>query len=195
MGKKKKTKKNSEPPYIFPRWSSQAFVNSSWRSRGQEKECSKKHWITFLTQSRCIWICTRKGTYQVLCQHVYKVDKESVNTVISQTGLYPRSTTKERFGSFQRVQGKRVGTAAAILLADPRFLILGRTNHVGTPINCGKLRKLLRKWKKKGPFCFHARMTDGRRSVCDRVHCIINKGNLSGRHKTFRITGGRTKYW
>ena len=105
---------------------------------------------------------------------VYKVPKQRIPEVITQTGLAPESHKK--IGQLSKGYRQRVGLAAA-LLHDPDVLILDEPTTGLDPNQLIEIRKLIKKIGQEKTILLSTHIMKEVEAVCDRV-ILIKKGNL-----------------
>ena len=105
---------------------------------------------------------------------IYKVDKNSINTIIEKVGLLPESHKK--VGQLSKGYQQRVGLAAA-LLHDPDVLILDEPTTGLDPNQLVEIRELIKELGKDKTVLFSTHIMQEVEAVCDRV-IIIKEGEI-----------------
>jgi ABC-2 type transport system ATP-binding protein len=105
---------------------------------------------------------------------IYKVDKNSINTIIEKVGLLPESHKK--VGQLSKGYQQRVGLAAA-LLHNPEVLILDEPTTGLDPNQLVEIRELIKELGKDKTVLFSTHIMQEVEAVCDRV-IIIKEGEI-----------------
>jgi len=105
---------------------------------------------------------------------IFKVSKETIDTVIETVGLSPE--VHKKISQLSKGYQQRVGIAAAII-HNPDVLILDEPTTGLDPNQIQEIRNLLTKLGKEKTILFSTHIMQEVEALCDRV-IIINKGEL-----------------
>lgn len=130
--------------------------------------------IGYLPEHNPLYLDMYVKEYLTFNANVYKVAKERIAEVITQTGLTPESHKK--IGQLSKGYRQRVGLAAA-LLHNPDVLILDEPTTGLDPNQLLEIRKLIKEIGKEKTILLSTHIMKEVEAVCDRV-IIINKGTL-----------------
>lgn len=130
--------------------------------------------IGYLPEHNPLYLDMYVKEYLAFNANVYKVAKERIAKVITQTGLTPESHKK--IGQLSKGYRQRVGLAAA-LLHNPDVLILDEPTTGLDPNQLLEIRKLIKEIGKEKTILLSTHIMKEVEAVCDRV-IIINKGTL-----------------
>ena len=139
----------------------------------KQKEQVQKS-IGYLPEHNPLYLDMYVKEYLAFNANVYKVAKERIAKVITQTGLTPESHKK--IGQLSKGYRQRVGLAAA-LLHNPDVLILDEPTTGLDPNQLLEIRKLIKEIGKEKTILLSTHIMKEVEAVCDRV-IIINKGTL-----------------
>ena len=156
--------------YINPT-SGSASVNG-YNIENQVTEVQKS--IGYLPEHNPLYLEMYVKEYLDFNAQIYKVSKNRIEEVISQTGLGPEAHKK--ISQLSKGYRQRVGLAAA-LLHNPEVLILDEPTTGLDPNQLLDIRKLIKEIGKEKTILLSTHIMKEVEAVCDRV-IIINKGVL-----------------
>ena len=105
---------------------------------------------------------------------IFKVPKETIETVVNTVGLKPE--VHKKIGQLSKVYQQRVGIAAAII-HNPDVLVLDEPTTGLDPNQIQEIRTLIKELGKDKTILFSTHIMQEVEAVCDRV-IIIKKGEL-----------------
>ncbi len=148
-----------------------AFVNE-YDVSNQQKEVKKS--VGYLPEHNPLYLDMYVKEYLEFNANIYKVKKERINEVISQTGLTPEAHKK--INQLSKGYRQRLGLANA-LLHNPDVLILDEPTTGLDPNQLVEIRELIKSFGKEKTIFLSTHIMQEVEAICDRV-IIINKGKL-----------------
>ncbi|NNM19521.1 MAG: gliding motility-associated ABC transporter ATP-binding subunit GldA [Croceitalea sp.] len=140
----------------------------------EHEQCQVQKSIGYLPEHNPLYLDMYVLEYLVFNAEIYKVSKNRIAEVVTQTGLQPEAHKK--IGQLSKGYRQRVGLAAA-LLHDPQVLILDEPTTGLDPNQLIEIRKLIRSIAKEKTILLSTHIMMEVEAICDRV-IIINKGEL-----------------
>ncbi|MBT8188249.1 MAG: gliding motility-associated ABC transporter ATP-binding subunit GldA [Croceitalea sp.] len=140
----------------------------------EHEQCQVQKSIGYLPEHNPLYLDMYVLEYLVFNAEIYKVSKNRIAEVVTQTGLQPEAHKK--IGQLSKGYRQRVGLAAA-LLHDPQVLILDEPTTGLDPNQLIEIRKLIRFIAKEKTILLSTHIMMEVEAICDRV-IIINKGEL-----------------
>lgn len=140
----------------------------------KEKPIAAKKSIGYLPEHNPLYKDMFVREYLGFQASIYRIEKQQVETVISQVEL--TSQTHKKIGELSKGYQQRVGLAAAIL-HDPDVLILDEPTTGLDPNQLQEIRGLIKSLGKEKTILLSTHVMQEVEAICDRV-IIINKGEL-----------------
>ncbi len=154
-----------------------AFVNE-YDVSNQQKEVKKS--VGYLPEHNPLYLDMYVKEYLEFNANIYKVKKERINDVISQTGLTPEAHKK--INQLSKGYRQRLGLANA-LLHNPDVLILDEPTTGLDPNQLEEIRNLIKNIGKEKTIMLSTHIMQEVEAICDKT-IIINRGTIVANDKT-----------